>query len=210
MELNFKRPEKNIAPFWINCSCGSIVSAYFRDGGLIAENCPECNKPVLNNEEPNWFMVSPRAIYRPILISEAIKPSIFITGTGGSVGFHLISRGLADNYKIPLHPFVMWSGKYKIMSIGKMLANYFIEEKSINNIFNNKDKNILRMSINARKTLDVSPSILENIIEFGIDKSWISLIDLLKDGELIKDIVEYPYERAREGIEYTKKYIESI
>jgi len=192
ISLNFKEPEKNCAPFWFHCDCGAKVNVKVRynqtKGAILSkQECPKCKKEpaVIDKLEDNMNNISPRAGSRPIIVSRGIQPSIFVSGLGAS-GFELISRGVANDLNINLPPYAIWHVKDKYTGIAQAVAdltNRKTKKDSKTEVKNEKKE--LAVLNRCENALEVMPSIIDYLINFGFEETrnlWTN--HLLKEGDL--------------------------
>ena len=175
--FDFNMPSADQAPFWYQCECGGKLEVTFdipsdsEEPKFNYELCPECGKKVEESlSSPDNVeigeLISPRAVYRPILITNALRPSIFVSGLAAQ-GFHMISRGIAGELDVKLPPYIIWPGGDEYRSLAKMVAELTrteLESKAGSEL-TMKDKKVLE---NYPNTMSIIPSIIDYLINIGL------------------------------------------
>ncbi len=108
--LNFPdlQTDEKLAPFWYHCECGGKVSIERRDGKFVGD-CRLCGYKVEIVDSLREFeKLSPRAIMRNVLFFEGMKTSVFITGSGGSLKYGLVSNSISKGFGFNVPKTVFW------------------------------------------------------------------------------------------------------
>ncbi|ADC66062.1 hypothetical protein Ferp_1923 [Ferroglobus placidus DSM 10642] len=137
--LNFSdlKASKNALPFWYHCECGGKVSIERKDNGFIGE-CNLCRKKVeLEDLHEELENLSPKAIMRNVLFFEGMGTSVFITGSGGSLKYGLISNEISENFGFNIPKTIFWEsmdvylGKEHEAAVNSISKEFRLSEKDL-------------------------------------------------------------------------------
>jgi hypothetical protein len=194
--LDFNVPPGDQVPFWYRCDCGGKIETAFdvkdEAHSFRYEACPECGKAAADNlfvptELEITDQVSPRAAFRPLLIANTLRPSIFVSGLAAQ-GFHMISRGLAEELDIPLPPYIIWHGRDEYRSLAKLVAEM---TKAELNRKPEADRTMKEQKIltNYDNTMATIPSIIDYLVNIGLSELAVAWEEQLA---ITNDLTEVP------------------
>jgi len=107
-ELSLNKP--NLAPFWYLCNCGGNVPLYHLSE--FKGKCPVCGRVHEFEDLAEAFdRLSPRAVFRNLVYTMGIETSLFISGSGGSLRYGIVSNDMYSAYGIRKPITLYWRSK---------------------------------------------------------------------------------------------------
>ena len=98
-------------PFWYHCECGGKVSLRRKENGFSG-TCSLCKEEMSVSEPLTHFeKLSPKAVMRNVLFFEGLRTSIFVTGSGGSLKYGLISNEISKIFGFNVPKTVFWKSR---------------------------------------------------------------------------------------------------
>ncbi len=138
-------------PFWYHCECGGKVSME-RKKNEFSGTCSLCKKVVTVTEPLKDFeKLSPKAVMRNVLFFEGLKTSIFVTGSGGSLKYGLISNEISKTFEFNVPKTVFWEafdvylGREHKIAVDSVVKEFNVDRENIT------DKKTILSKVESRR-----------------------------------------------------------
>lgn len=102
-------------PFWYHCNCGGKLPLKSSEQFSLRGTCPLCQKEYYITCNPGFSDIHNHlenlgfnAVTRNIILSEGIGTSIFISGSGGSLKYSIISDSISRELKFHIPLTMSW------------------------------------------------------------------------------------------------------
>jgi hypothetical protein len=181
--LDINQVSLDTIPFWYHCNCGGKLLLKSSEQFTLTGICPLCQKEYnldcnsqfsdIHNHLENMGL---NAVTRNIILSEGIGTSIFISGSGGSLKYSLISDLISHELNFHIPVTMSWvsrdyylglvhkNGLQELMKTYRITLGDIISHEANDKIYNhlselkknlepvkkeNNDKKILKIQMNA-------------------------------------------------------------
>jgi hypothetical protein len=158
------------SPLWLHCKCGSKASVKIKKNGKQLELdgiCMSCKKELqlnIGNEsridicEESVSNLSPRAIPILLLLCRELGVSNFVSGTGGSMGYTIVSSMVFRELGIDMPRVVLWPSSDIYLGIAQSEAMDVLKLKQRSHIQTYLDE---LKAQNAEYEKKIKPFIIE-------------------------------------------------
>jgi len=116
--LEIPRVAENHLPFWYECGCGMKLDLIIDDAMTCRPVCPACGKEYtisfgknFENLEEYYPAMDFNAVSRDIITAEALGDTLFISGTGGSLEYGMLSDRIAADLEFHRPLTLAWRSR---------------------------------------------------------------------------------------------------
>jgi len=213
--------ELDLAPFWYLCECGGNVPVYYKT--KFKGRCPVCNQEhEFENIEKVFDRLSPRAVFRNLVFTSGLETSVFISGSGGSLRYGIVSNEMYPDYGIRRPITIYWKSRdfhlspiYRkvISEISRLFGQDFlnldierVRNEWAEKINDRKVKGYYLYSDTllqiANKAFSINPSFVDLVAGVGfegISESWRKVLknSSILEGEFISVLSDVDYGYAK-------------
>jgi hypothetical protein len=148
----------NHIPFWYHCTCGRKLELLSTDSTLWTGHCDGCKREYAIEMDPGlprfdalYKNLGCTAISRNLVFSEGLGVRIFISGTGGSLRYGMVSDFIGKEIKFCTPLAICWGGGDYYLGLQHQKAM-----DSLKNIFSLEDEDFTGSDLNSRVSLSLA------------------------------------------------------
>jgi hypothetical protein len=168
-------------PFWFECSCGAKVDLFFSDTFNCSIKCPLCSREydlAFNEDFKNlssyYDKLDFNAVSRNMIMAHGLGDTLFISGSGGSLQYGLISDAISTDLGYHRPIVLSWRSQDQYLGMTHKVAVFEL-----------------------MKTLSLTPDdFLYDSLNQKISKSLLEISQKINEALQINDLKNFKYWRG--------------